>query len=42
MMMTARLPVVTPLVGSTLCDGPRFARYLMAVLREAWRQWAAA
>jgi predicted O-linked N-acetylglucosamine transferase (SPINDLY family) len=29
------------MAASPLCDGPRFARNLMAVLREAWRQWAA-
>jgi predicted O-linked N-acetylglucosamine transferase (SPINDLY family) len=24
---------------SPLCDGPRFARHLMTVLREVWRHW---
>jgi protein O-GlcNAc transferase len=26
---------------SPLCDGPRFAANLMAVLRGAWRRWCA-
>jgi predicted O-linked N-acetylglucosamine transferase (SPINDLY family) len=27
------------MAASSLCDGPRFAANLMAVLRGAWRQW---
>ncbi|MGO8746333.1 MAG: hypothetical protein ACLQNE_10110 [Thermoguttaceae bacterium] len=26
--------------ASPLCDGPRFAENLMALLRTAWREWA--
>jgi hypothetical protein len=27
------------MAASRLCDGPRFAADLMAVLRGAWKQW---
>jgi predicted O-linked N-acetylglucosamine transferase (SPINDLY family) len=27
------------MAGSALCDGPRFARDLMALLRQVWRAW---
>jgi predicted O-linked N-acetylglucosamine transferase (SPINDLY family) len=30
------------MAGSPLCDGPRFARNLMALLRGVWRRWAGA
>jgi predicted O-linked N-acetylglucosamine transferase (SPINDLY family) len=29
------------MAGSPLCDGRRFAANLLALLRDAWRQWAA-
>jgi predicted O-linked N-acetylglucosamine transferase (SPINDLY family) len=28
------------MAGSPLCDGPRFARNLLQLLRRIWRQWA--
>jgi predicted O-linked N-acetylglucosamine transferase (SPINDLY family) len=31
----------TQVAGSPLCDGRRFAANLLALLRDAWRQWAA-
>jgi predicted O-linked N-acetylglucosamine transferase (SPINDLY family) len=30
------------MAGSPLCDGPRFARHLMALLRGVWRQYCSA
>jgi predicted O-linked N-acetylglucosamine transferase (SPINDLY family) len=30
------------MAASPLCDGPRFARNLMTVLRDAWRRWCEA
>jgi predicted O-linked N-acetylglucosamine transferase (SPINDLY family) len=29
------------MAGSPLCNGPRFAAQLMALLREVWKQWVA-
>jgi protein O-GlcNAc transferase len=30
------------MAASPLCDGPRFARNLMALLRKVWQAWVAA
>jgi protein O-GlcNAc transferase len=38
-LSTLRAGLRGRMARSPLCDGPRFAGHLMALLRDVWRQW---